>query len=191
MGESLIMEKRRKRVVIDKDVEVLIVNNSPRKRIILGHDKVASLVDLEQSGDEEYITVGELKLLVNTNRKLFEGFSVLITEILHDEFTLEDLVSFVGLEKAYAEYWSLKTNAKDKSVQVGDIEAFILKSNEKRFDEILSTVNSQLKEKIIFLSINLFREGQFKDYSKMQTIRKLTDEDLFDDLEIEKEFLAQ
>ena len=184
------MEKRRKRVNIDKNVEVLIVNNS-NSRIILNNNKLSTPIDLEEKGDEEYITVGELRTLVNTNRKMFEGFKLIVADILDDDLTLEDLFTFVGLEKAYNEYFSLRPNSKDKSVSTDDIDMFILKSNANRFEEILNGCSVELKHKIIFTAIEIFRDGELNDYAKMQVLRKFTDEDLFDDLEITREYMQE
>lgn len=177
------MEKRRKRVSIDKNVEVLIVNNS-NKRIIFDSPRMQSSIDLVEKGDEEYITVADLRTMVNANRQMFESFSLIVAEILDDEYVLEDLLQFVGLDKAYNEYFGLRPNAKDKSVSIEDIENFILKSNGSRFEDILKNSSLLLRNKIIEESVFSFKEGKLNDYNKMKTIESVIgNDDLFQDAE--------
>ena len=174
--------ERKKRVNIDKNIEVIIANNS-NKRIIFDSARLSTQIDLHQKGDEEYVTVGDLRAMINANRKLFESFTLIVTDIVDDEYTLEDLFTFVGLEKAYKEYYSLRPNNKDKSVSVEDIENFILKSNSERFATILKDVGGLLRKKIIEESIALFRESELTDFNKMQAIEEITgNEELFLDV---------
>lgn len=174
--------ERKKRVNIDKSIEVIVTNNSTT-RIIFDNVRLTTQIDLHQKGDEEYITVGDLRTLINANRKLFESFTLIITDIVDGAYTLEDLIAFVGLEKAYKEYYSLRPNNKDKSVSVEDIENFILKSNSERFATILKDVSVLMRNKIIEESIMLFRDGKLTDFNKMQAIEEITkNEELFLDV---------
>lgn len=177
------MEKRNKRVNIDKNVEVIVKNNS-NKRIIFDSPRMQTPIDLLEKGDEEYISVADLRTMINASRKMFDRFSIIITDILHDEYTIEDLLKFVGLEKSYGEYFELRPNNKDKSVNVDDIENFILKSNTQRFESTVESVSMELRKKIIEESIILFKEEKLVDYNKMNAIKKsVGNEDLFLDAE--------
>lgn len=177
------MEKRNKRVNVDKNVEVLIVNNS-NKRIIFDSPRMQTPIDLEQKGDQEFITVSDLRTMVNANRKMFESFTLIVVDIIHDDYTLEDLFRFVGLDKSYNEYYSLRPNSKDKSINTNDIENFILKSNGKRFEDILKNSSVELHNKIVQESVILFKEGKLNDYNKMNTIKvAVGNDDLFLDAE--------
>jgi hypothetical protein len=174
--------QRRRRVNIDKNVEVVVTNNS-FFRFIYDNPRISTTFDMERWGDEEYITVGDLRTMVNTSRKLFEGFTLLITEILDSEYTLEDLLVYLGLDKKYDEYFSMTPNNDGSTVEVGDIRTFIEKSNPQRFEQILESMNDKLRNKIIETTVALFKLKEFGDYNKMQVIRKFTNDDVFLDAE--------
>lgn len=174
--------KRKRRVNIDKNVEVVLVNNT-FSRFIYDNPRVSTTFDMLAYGDEEYITVGDLRTMVNSSRKIFEGFSLLITEILDDEYTLEDLLVFLGLDRKYEEYFSMTPNSTNDMVAVGDIQTFILKSKPQRFEQMLESMSDKLRNRIIETSIVLFKLGQFGDYQKMQVIRKIVNDDVFLDAE--------
>lgn len=174
--------KRRRRVNIDKNVEVIVANNS-FYRFVYENPRIHTSFDLPNWGDEEYITVGELRTMVNSSRKLFESFTVLIVEILDDEYTLEDLLVYLGLDDKYEQYFKLIPNQRDKQASVADIRTFIEKSNAERFEQVLEGMDGKLRATIIQTALLLFKTGDFSDYKKMQVIRKLTHDDIFLDAE--------
>jgi hypothetical protein len=174
--------QRRRRVNIDRNVEAVVVNNT-FGRFIYDNPRISTAFDMQAYGDEEYITVGELRTMVNSSRRLFEGFSLIITEILDDEYTLEDLLVYLGLDRKYDEYFSMSPNSRNKEVQVGDIKTFIEKSNPQRFREILEGMSEGLRNKVIETIVALFKTGQFGDYQKMQVVRKFTNDEVFLDAE--------
>lgn len=174
--------KRKRRVNIDKNVEVIVVNNT-FGRFIYDNPRISTSFDMENFGDEEYIPVGELRTMVNSSRKTFEGFSLLIVEILDDEYSLEDLLVYLGLDKKYEEYFSMSPNNKGSFVDVADIQSFIEKSNPQRFKQLLEGMNDKLRNKVIETTVALFKLGKFGDYQKMQVVRAFTNDEVFLDAE--------
>ncbi|WP_144472827.1 hypothetical protein [Bacillus pumilus] len=183
-NDSYIKEKpkRRKRVNVDRNTEVIVVNNESG-RFIYNNQRMQTALDMENHGDEEYVTVGDLRVILNSSRKVLEGFKILITEVVGDEYELEDILVYLGLDKVYESYFSLSPEWKRGQVESSDIKEFILKSNNKKFKAILETVDAKLRNKIVETSIVLFKLGEFADYQKMQSIRQFTDDDIFLDAE--------
>lgn len=174
--------KRRKRVNVDRNTEVIVVNNEPG-RFIYNNQRMQTALDMENHGDEEYVTVGDLRVILNSSRKVLEGFKILITDVVNEEYELEDVLVYLGLDKVYESYFSLSPEWKHGQVDSSDIKEFILKSNSKKFKAILETVDAKLRNKIVETSIVLFKLGEFADYQKMQSIRKFTDDEIFLDAE--------
>jgi hypothetical protein len=174
--------QRRKRVNIDRDVEVVVVNNT-FGRFIYSNPRISTAFDMANYGDEDYITVGELRTMVNSHRKIFENFMLLITDILDDRYTLEDLLVYLGLDKRYEEYFSMSPNWKRGQVEVGDMQQFIEKSSPQRFKQFMESVDERLRNKIIETAVALFKLGRFGDYTKMQVIRKFVNDEIFLDAE--------
>lgn len=174
--------QRRKRVNIDRNTEVIVVNNE-MWRFVYDNPKMQTALDMEKHGDEDYITVSDLRVILNSNRKILEGFSLLITEVVGGEYELEDVLVYLGLDKKYDEYFALSPNWKRGQVEASDIKEFILKSNAQKFKHVMETVDSKLVKKIVETAITLFKTGDFGDYQKMQIIRKHVGDDIFLDAE--------
>lgn len=174
--------QRRKRVNIDRNTEVIVVNNE-MWRFVYDNPKMQTALDMEKHGDEDYITVSDLRVILNSNRKILEGFSLLITEVVGGEYELEDVLVYLGLDKKYDEYFALSPNWKRGQVEASDIKEFILKSNAQKFKHVMETVDSKLVKKIVETAITLFKTGDFGDYQKMQIIRKYVGDDIFLDAE--------
>jgi hypothetical protein len=83
--------QRRRRVTVDRDVEVVIVSNCLGS-FFYENPRMSMVIDLQHIDDEEYITVGDLRTILNSNRKILEGFDILITEVLDDRYTLDDVL---------------------------------------------------------------------------------------------------
>lgn len=176
--------QRRRRVTVDRDVEVVIVSNCLGS-FFYENPRMSMVIDLQHIDDEEYITVGDLRTILNSNRKILEGFDILVTEVLDDRYTLDDVLVFLGLDRKYEEYYSLtgKRN-KGKMAEVKDIKDFLVKAPALTFEKVMETIEPKLRNKIIETSVTLFKLKEFGDYNKMQTIRKyVNNDDIFADAE--------
>jgi hypothetical protein len=174
-------QKRRKRVSVDRNVEVVVVSNTIG-RFYYKNPRMSTIIDLHHIGDEEYITVGDLRTILNSSRRVLEGFQLLITEVINNEVTLEDVLLFLGLDKRYEEYFSL-TNNKNGKASTNDIKDFLMYTPAKQFEKIMETIDQKLREKIIESAVALFKLKEFGDYNKMRIIESYVHEELFDDAE--------
>lgn len=172
--------QRRRRVTVDRDVEVVIVSNTTN-RFFYENPRMSMIIDLHHIGDEEYITVGDLRTILNSNRNILEGFEILITEVMDGNYTVEDVLMFLGLDRKYQEYFSLTRKTSQDIAEVKDIKDFLLKAPAHVFEKHMREMNSKLRAKIIENAVTLFKLKQFSDYNKMQIIQGYVNDELFDD----------
>lgn len=174
--------QRRRRVTVDRDVEVVIVSNS-LGRFYYEHPRMASIIDLHHIGDEEYVTVGDLRTILNTSRGILERFDILITEVMDDRYELEDVLLFLGLDRKYEEYFSLNGSKDGGFAQTTDIKDFLVNTPAKSFERIMDSIDPKLRAKIIEIGVTLFKLKEFGDYNKMRIIERYVSDELFSDAE--------
>lgn len=172
--------QRRRRVSVDRDVEVVVVSNA-LGRFFYENPRMSMVLDMEKIGSEEYVTVGDLRTILNSNRKILEGFDLLITEVLDSEYTVEDVLLFLGLDKKYKEYFSLTRKKGQDIPEVGDIKDFLTKAPQHVFESQMENMDAKLRRKVIETAVTLFKLKQFGDYNKMQVIQGYVNDELFDD----------
>jgi len=161
--------KRKKN--ISKDTEIVIMNNS--NAIFLYKSKI-TLQEYRMSdyGDIEYITVDELLRIKNSHKVMLENLWIRIIEVMDEEISVEDVITYLRLETVYNDVNKIK-----------DVDDLILKSNKSNFEKIITNYNKAVVEKVIERAIELFREKKFDDYAKMEIIKTFTKkEDLFEDI---------
>ncbi|MEX3625192.1 hypothetical protein [Viridibacillus arvi] len=173
--------QRKRRVAVDRNVEVVVVSNVIG-RFYYENPRMATIIDLHHIGDEEYVTVGDLRAMLNSNRKILEGFQLLLTEVMDSQYELEDVLVFLGLDRKYEEYFSL-TKGNGKVAQTSDIKDFLLNTPVKPFEKIIETIDPKLRTRIIEASVTLFKLKEFGDYNKMRIIESYVHDDLFNDAE--------
>lgn len=184
--QEIITEKpkpqRRKRVNVDGNTELVLVNNN-FGAYYYEHPRMTTVIDMEKYGDETYVTVADLRVIVNSSRKVLEGFKLLITEVVDENYELVDVISYLGLDKAYAEYFTMNPKDRQDTVSLDDISEFIKKAPVSKFESVLEEVDEKLVLKIIETAVAMFKIGEFGDYRKMQIMRDFTSDDLFNDAE--------
>lgn len=164
------------RVKVDRDTEVVVMNNT-FGRFIHNNPRLSMIIDLDRFGDEEYLTVADLRTIANTNKKIFENFELIILEVPDGQNTVEEVVNFLGLGKHYESYFKAVGSNGNAS-----LKDFVLRSDEEQFERTLNSMEKGLRNKVVDLSVKLFKMKQLKDYGKMQVIQEITgNEDLFDD----------
>ncbi|KDN90452.1 hypothetical protein JR311_19920 (plasmid) [Bacillus velezensis] len=169
--------QRKRRVSVDRDVEVVIVSNTIGN-FYYENPRMNMAIDLEHINDEEYVTVGDLRTILNSNRKILEGFSILITEVLSDEYTLDDVLVFLGLRDKYDDFYSL-TRKSDKVAEVKDIKDFLTKAPLSSFEKTMEKISSKLRERVIETAITMFKLKEFGDYNKMRIIEEYVNDEIF------------
>ena len=85
---------------MDLDIEVLVQNN--RRGILNYNDGRGALIELQEYGDEEYVSMRALKSLsTGRNKALLRGLSLIIVDVIDEETTLEDVLAELRLTNYY------------------------------------------------------------------------------------------
>ena len=85
---------------MDLDIEVLVQNN--RRGILNYNDGRGALIELQEYGDEEYVSMRTLKSLsTGRNKNLLRTLSLIIIDVIDEEITLEDVLTELRLTKYY------------------------------------------------------------------------------------------
>lgn len=85
---------------MDLDIEVLVQNN--RRGILNYNDGRGALIELQEYGDEEYVSMRTLKSLsTGRNKNLLRTLSLIIIDVIDEEVTLEDVLAELRLTKYY------------------------------------------------------------------------------------------
>jgi hypothetical protein len=172
--------QRKRRVSVDRDVEVVVVSNVPH-RFFYENPRMNQAIDLEHIGDEEYLTIGDIRAILNSSRKVLEGFSLVITEVLDNQYTLEDVLIFLGLDKKYEEYYSLTGKQMGSPIDVTDIKEFLLNSPYNAFEKTMAKIDEKLRARVIEASVVMFKAKDFGDFNKMRVIEGYVNDELFAD----------
>lgn len=163
---------QRKRKLIDRDTEVVIANNTYGMFVWESRNGDTSIV-LEEHGDEEFITYGELRKL----KKYLANMDIIITAVNSDDddITIMDVARGLRIRKVYEDYFKFIENMdedeadQEMNVDVDSIEDFILDSD---VDEYKEAFDSTLKEAIIEASVELYKRHELGEHGKIRLIQK-------------------
>lgn len=167
---------RRKRVQIDRDIEVVVVNFT--SGVFFYEDpKTHNRYRMNEFGDEEYMTIDELTTMRNRHRAFLENMWIVIVDVLDDRYTVEDVVEFLRLESAYS-----------NGLEADKVDQFIMQSEPGVFNRIAKHADTGLAKRIGERALELFRNGRLEDINKVYTISKITGNDnLIEDLQSDGE----
>lgn len=160
---------RRKRKSIDKNVEVVVANNTYGTFVWESRNGETSIV-LEEHGDDEFLTYGELRKL----KKYLENMELVITEVNEDGISIMDVARGLRIDDVYEEYFDLieETDAdevdSEADIDINEFEDFILESDDDEFKQVLE---SKLRDVIISGSVELYKNQKLASHSKTRMIR--------------------
>lgn len=79
-------------------------------------------------GDFEELTLGELKEVVKMAKSFFSEYSIIITEVLNEDYSVEDVMDYLSLKSIY----------KDIDNENEDFIREILEQDDEKFEEIIN-----------------------------------------------------
>lgn len=160
--------KRRKRLSIDKDVEVIIANNTYGKFVYASRMGDLSL-GFEGHGDDEVVTFGELRKL----KPFLQNMELIITEVNDDEVTIADVVNGLHIRKVYDDYFELVADVDDPKdvdqIDPYELEDVIEDGNVRDFEDLL---RSSLRRSVILTAVAMYKEGRLSDRRKLKLIEE-------------------
>ncbi|MBO1087251.1 hypothetical protein [Enterococcus mundtii] len=152
-----------KRSKIDQDVEIVVMNNV-RGSFFYKSRNGDLVLDLDEFGDEEYMTFGDLKKMMASKRVILEKLKLIIVGVEDDEITVEDVVDSLRLTDTYNE---LKATSNGE-IRATGIEDFILESTTDELSKTLNSSKTKLKNTIMETAVVMYRDGKLTDYNKMK-----------------------
>lgn len=153
---------------IDKDTEVLIANNT-RGGFFYSSKNGDSIIDLNDFGDEEYVSFGELKTIMGSKRSILQQGKLIIIDVEDNDITVEDVVKSLRLEDTYEQFNKMSCG---DELSVETLENFISNSSTKELEQIVQDPKCKLKEVLLETAVSMHRRGVLSDYNKMQVISK-------------------
>lgn len=158
-----------KRVVVDRETEVIFMNNT-NGNLFYRCPKTHATYDMYEYGDTDYITVEQLMIMNNTSRKMLKELWVLLLDTASDDIEISDVLKYLGLENLYTDV-----------VAPEDVDNFITKSPDGKFANTLDKMDEALAKKVVERSVVLYREGKFNSLAKLNAIKELVgNDDLFE-----------
>lgn len=159
----------RKRVAIDRNLQVLFMNNN-EGGFFYRCPKTHNIYDMSEYGDVDYITIDELVTMRNTHRRILNELWILLIDIDSDEVSIEDVWEYLGLEHLYNDV-----------VKPTEIDEFILRSRDDKFEANLNKMHEVLATKVVERAVVLYKQGKLNSIRKINAIKDFTGkEDLFD-----------
>ncbi len=158
-----------KRVIVDRDTEVIFMNNT-NGNLFYRCPKTHATYDMYEYGDTDYITVEQLLIMNNTSRKMLKELWILLIDVATEGVELEDVLKYLGIDKLYSD-----------EISPEDTDNFILKSPDNKFAKTLEKMDKVLAKKVVERAVILYREGSFNSLAKLNAIKEFTgNEDLFE-----------
>lgn len=158
-----------KRVVVDRNTEVVFMNNT-NGNLFYKCPKTHATYDMYEYGDTDYITVEQLLIMNNTSRKMLKELWILLIDVATEGVELEDVLKYLGIDKLYSD-----------EITPEDVDNFILKSLDNKFAKTLEKMDKVLAKKVVERAVILYREGGFNSLSKLNAIKEfIGNEDLFE-----------
>lgn len=163
-----------------KSLEVEIMSLSTGE-IVYECPKTRYKFNLSKLGAKESVELDILTTLVNRSRGFFENHLITIVDFEDEDFTVEDLNEYLGIQDLYTE------------IENSDVDyiAEILKKDNYDFEKIVSNrKNGALANKLAERAVYLYSRGEFDSHTKQRILGKAVGlEDLFD--VIDEELKAQ
>lgn len=160
---------------IDKDTEIVIKNNTHGGFFYQSRNG-EMVIDLDEHGDEDRVTFGELVKNASRLRKALKRLNLIIIEVISDDgVTISDVVERLKVKDSYDELLSLSGD-KLEDVDVIDtdmIEEFVQDSSAERIHKILSNNKSALHYTIAETITELYRRNEMSDLNKTNEVSRL------------------
>ena len=135
--------------------------------------------NLSQVGARESIELDMLTTLANRNRGFFENHLITIVDFEDEDFTVDDIVEYLGLKDIYTEIENTDVDYISEILQLDNYD----------FEKFIKTkADLPLIERVAERMIHLYSKGKFDSHTKRRIVSKELDlEDIFDVIDVELE----
>ena len=115
-------------------------------------------------GDSDWFTFKEIKNMKSKHKRILEDYALIPIDVDSNDFDLNDVIKLLGLEKLYEDEAKLFEDNIDYIINNLKFETFSL---------ILKEENKKYVQRIVDRAKDLFLNGEFNDYQKIQYIEEL------------------
>lgn len=130
---------------IPKDTPVIIVNNTAGQ-FYYAHDRIEHVIDLVEATSYAQITLADLKIMSQFSKAVFTEYSIVIADVLDDEFTLKDVYAYLDLMPVYEELLLIAKN--EDGFDTGMFERFAVNSSAKAFTQTITKMSKSAQKRI-------------------------------------------
>lgn len=150
------------------EVEILNMNSGGT----VCRDRNGRIVfELENYGDREFIMLADLYDVASRHKGFFEKHLISIIDVDSDEYGIEEIIEYLGLNEIYDEIENYDT----------DYIGHILKLDTKKFTKFIEHSSEDLARITAERAMELFKKGKFDSRLKEKVlVEKLGREDLFE-----------
>lgn len=165
-------KQRNKRLRLDKDLEVVVVNLTSGT-FVYNDEKTLSRYVLTGFGDETTMTIEELQNMKSRRRAFLENMWIVIVDVLDNNYNVEDVIKYLRLENAY-----------NYGIEAEYVDKFIIESDPNKFEIFIGNTDTAISKRICERAIQLYRNEDLRDKNKMYMIADaLKNKDLIEDLD--------
>jgi hypothetical protein len=154
--------KPKKRVKVNHDVEVKVVNNTTGK-LIYRDSRSQQVYEMAEYKDITYITVGELLNMKNTQKDMLEKYWIILEEVIDDELELEYVLAYLNIKDNY-----------EKVAEYVDVEKTLNEISVSEIMELFKKLPKSFVVSMVEISALLYKQGKFNDHQKIQFIKNYT-----------------
>lgn len=182
LEEKRSLKELRQELKKRKSLEVEIMSLSTGT-IVYECPKTRYKFALSKVGARESLELDVLTTLVNRSRDFFENHLITIVDFEDEDFTVEDLITYLGLQDIY-------TDIENTDV---DYIANILNLDNNEFERIINREgNNSLVEKVAERAVYLYKQKKFDSHTKQRILSKrMNIDDLFDVIDAELEAIEE
>ncbi len=149
--------KKTKKKRVTKDVEVVVMNNTNGK-LFYRCPKTATIIEMQEFGDTETLTVEQLNVMKNSQKAMLEKFWMVLVDVEDDEITLEDVLEYLRIKKLYNGF-NFSEDALDNLIK------------DTTYDEFETEIRKMKNSLVLIIAQRmkvLNKEGEFGDSYKMK-----------------------
>lgn len=172
------LRQLRQELKAKKSLEVDIMSLSTGE-IFYECPKTRYKFNLNKLGSKESIELDTLTTLVNRSRGFFENHLITIVDFEDDEYTVDDLIEYLGIRDVYDKIENTDT----------DYIAEILNKDNYDFEKFISTCSNQMIiKRLAERAIYLYSRNEFDSHKKRIILSKAMGmDDIFDVVDAELE----
>jgi hypothetical protein len=156
---ELVKEVAKKNRRIPLDVEVCCVSNVKGSLIYKSSRNGGINADWDEFGSMQYLDIRELLSMRNTQKRFFDDNWIVLQDTEDGEYTADDIYKFLGVSERYGDYYDCD-----------NIDTFFDLTPKQMKDKV-TKVSNGIKELLISVAIDKFKNGEIDSVKKKQAIK--------------------